>query len=166
MGFKQKLSEKNLILHFWILSSDKLAMRAVSPVGNEQYPLIEFKIKQVVIWKNWTHLQGRVLGIIFVCILLLKHHNLLNYLIRVAFWVLLHAIHVRLKTDKVIRKRFWQTFKTKISFNETCKRTTIFIHDDMYNLRATCPWKSRVTNKTLQIFAKALSRLRVCYFSR
>ena len=36
----------------------------------------------------------------------------------------------------------------------------------MYNLRATCPWKSRVTNKTLQIFAKVLSRLRVCYFSR
>ena len=114
MGFKQKLSEKNLILHFWILSSAKLAMRAVSSVGNEEYPLIEFKIKQVVIWKNWTHLQGRVLGIIFVCILLLKHHNLLNYLIRVAFWVLLHAIHVRLKTtDKVIRKRFWQTVKTK-----------------------------------------------------
>ena len=36
----------------------------------------------------------------------------------------------------------------------------------MYNLRATCPWKSRVTNKTLQIFASVLSRLRVCYFSR
>ena len=64
MGFKQKLSKKNLVLHFWILSSAKLAMRTVSPVRNEQYPLIEFKIKQVVIWKHWTHLQGRVLGII------------------------------------------------------------------------------------------------------
>ena len=63
--------------------------------------------------KNRTHLVGRVLGIIFFCILVLKHHNLLNYLLRAAFWVLLHAIHVQLKTTgKAIRKRFWQTIKT------------------------------------------------------
>ena len=61
MGFKQKLLEKKSYFtcnsiskitrptDFRILPSAKLAMRVVSPVGNEQYRLIEFKIKQVVI---------------------------------------------------------------------------------------------------------------------
>ena len=63
MGFKQKLLEKKSYFtcnsiskkitcptDFRILPSAKLAMRVVSPVGNEQYRLIEFKIKQVVIF--------------------------------------------------------------------------------------------------------------------
>ena len=62
MGFKQKLLEKKILLHMkfnfhnnssdWLQNFAKrqtVAMRVVSPVGNEQYRLIEFKIKQVVI---------------------------------------------------------------------------------------------------------------------
>ena len=65
MGFKQKLLEKKSYFtcnsiskkitcptDFRILPSAKLAMRVVSPVANEQYRLIEFKIKQVVIQKK------------------------------------------------------------------------------------------------------------------
>ena len=106
---------KGPISHFWFAKRQtcnaSCRMFQWTVPGNRVTP--QNKISSYL--KSRTHLIGRVLGIILVCILVLKHHNLLNYLLRAAFWVLLHAIHVQLKTNgKAIKKRFWQTIRQEM----------------------------------------------------
>ena len=107
MGFEQKLSKKFYFKslckitcqpsHFWILPSAKLAVRAA---------------KNTIV--------GSSLIIIFVCILLLKHHT---HLIHAAFWVLLHLMFMSTQSNnrQTISQGILTNNQDKI--NETFKRT-------------------------------------------
>ena len=141
MGFEQKLSKKvyfNSLCtitrqpsHFWILPSAKLAVWVQAAVN-------------III--------GRGLKIIFVCILLLKHHI---HLIHAAFWVLLSAfdVHVRLKTTtrpQAISQEILRTIKTRNLSQWNISKDNNF-YSRRHVLRVKCLWKSWVMKKSLQI---------------
>ena len=119
MGFEQRLSKTLILIQFpkspvWSATSEfsefcqaPNLQCGLAGVWINSTRRITLQHKRIIYLKNQAHLVGRGLGIILVPHFDSKTQESFTLFIHAAFWVLLHAVLVRLKTTgKAIRKGF------------------------------------------------------------